>query len=409
MRRLIVAGDQRFLDEMMKVDAEILFIARQPADLHRALLQNTGYDEIVLGFEPEVSIQLLRNLPGARNVAIVFDRSDDMQKYGLKVMELGGSPMLFDDVLRRFGTSKNGKGNTPLPVPQNVVEEELKAREARSPVVDPTAAKMTVLSVYAPKGGVGKTTFSAYLAAHLALLGKKVVGIDADSGKVGADLGRRFGFFVRKEGMSYKNILDFMTFPLEDYFKWDVVRSYLVSVKDFNNLYLVLNPARASDLGYGYDVIERATSILRYHFDYTILDLSPLPSQTNLDVFTRLADRVFLLVTPDPAVIDGARTFLDSAIAAGAVPDKFHLVINMHGKNDPHMTKIAQHVGLPVRAESVFPLDNAFVEHRVRMATVTPKAVTTTPFGKAMERFVKMHFAEQKDKPAPKKKRFLFF
>ncbi|PTQ52231.1 MAG: hypothetical protein HSCHL_0702 [Hydrogenibacillus schlegelii] len=400
--KLIIAGEDRFLEEMERLPVEILFIARQPADLHRALFHG-GYDEVFIGFPPDVSLQVLRNIRGAKNVAVVFESVGDLQRFGREVFQLGGVPVLLEDVRRRF----EKKAARPAPsVPARIVEEELRRREERSPA--PRASDPKVFAVYAPKGGVGKTTFSAYFAAHLSVLGKKTVGVDVDNVKVGADLGRRFGFFVRREGTNYRNILDFTSFPAEQYHRWELVRDYVVPVRDFPNLSLVLNPPRPVDLGYGYDLVEKTVAVLRYHFDLVVMDLSPLPSQLNFDVFGRLADRVYFVVTPDPAVVDGARTFIEAATNAGADLSKFHLIINMHdARRDPKPNQIARHVGLPIRGpESILPYDPTFREKRVQMAILTAARLRASAFGKGVERFVRTHLAPEEKKTERKKAGF---
>lgn len=127
--KLIIAGDDRFLEEMERLPVEILFMARQPADLHRALFQG-GYDEVFIGFPPDVSLQVLRNIHGAKNVAVVFETVGDLQRFGRDVFQHGGVPVLLEDVRRRF----EKKAARPAPsVPARIVEEELRHREERSP------------------------------------------------------------------------------------------------------------------------------------------------------------------------------------------------------------------------------------------------------------------------------------
>lgn len=390
--KVIIAGDEHFLEEMDTLPLEVIFIARQPADLHRSLFQG-GYDEVFIGFEPDVSLTVLENIKGTKNVAVVFDNIDQFKNYGETVFKLGGVPILLEDLKGRFTKSEAQK---KISVPSKIVEQEIKKREEKSPIATDGAPK--IIAVFAPKGGVGKTTISAYLAAHMAMSGKKIVAVDVDNVKVGADLGRRFGFFVKRDGTNYRNIIDFSNFPDNQYHQWELVEKYIVRTDSFPNLSLVLNPPRPADLGYDFKLVDKAVSILRYHFDHVILDLSPLPSQLNVEIFTQLADKVFFLTTPDPGVIDGARTFLDAISKYDINLTSFHLIINMFdSKHDKNANKIAHHVGLPLRGNvSVFPYDSMFREKRIEMALITPKILNKSNFSRQMDRLVKEHVFQEK-------------
>jgi|GEM_PF-4379338 len=403
--RVIVAGNEHFLEEMDKLPLDIIFIARQPVDLHRSLFQG-GYDEVFVGFDPDVSLSVLQNIKGTRNVAIVFDNVDAFKKHGSDVFMLGGTPILLEDLKARFNKSAE-QPKKHITTPTKIVEQEIRKREERSPLVGDGTPK--VIAIFAPKGGVGKTTFSAYLAAHLAVSGKKTVALDVDNVKVGADLGRRFGFFVKRDGMNYRNIIDFSNFPDGQYHQWELIEKYVVQTKEFQNLSLVLNPPRPSDLNYDFSLVEKAVSILRYHFDHVILDLSPVPSELNVDIFTRLADKVIFLTTPDPAVIDGARTFLDAVSKYEINLSMLHLVINMFDqKHDKNANKIAHHVGLPLRGQSsIMPYDPLFREKRMEMAVITKKTLNKNNFSKQMDRFIKEHILLEKQKPEKRRAGFL--
>lgn len=405
MPKLILAGDEKLLESFKNLEVDIIFQTIHPADLHRALYQG-GFDEVYLGFAPETSLKVLEQIQFVQNVGVVFYSVEDYRRYAKDVYRLSGVPYLLENLIARFKPKpKTEVVYSELPV-SPYIEQDLNAREAKT--LPPQYAEQKIFAVFSSKGGVGKTTFSAYFAAHASLLDKRTVAIDTDVTKIGADLGRRFNFFVSRDGKGFHNILDFLDFPPEQYYRWDLVKQRLSHVPQFPNLHLVLNPVTVTDIAYDYELLEKVVSILRYHFPVVLLDLAPGPSNLNFNVFKNIVDKIFFIVTPDPVVIDGAKAFIQEALRFGIEPQKFHLLINMSQKNVP-MTKIAGHVGLPLRgSDSILPYETNFREKITNYATIDPKVIQSTAFGRTVEKIVKMNLGYSITSNEENKKRGIF-
>jgi len=177
--------------------------------------------------------------------------------------------------------------------------------------------RATVIAVFNPKGGVGKTTVATNLASTLQTRkGQSVLLIDADTvtGHVATSLGidamRTVADSWRDEleGGPVETMLDLAS-PHPSGMRVVALTSSPLNTE-------VLEPQRVAD----------AINVARRGFDFVVVDLHPSYSPLNQAIFER-ADRILVPVTPDVPAIRAAVQMADTATELG-IRDRLALVIN---------------------------------------------------------------------------------
>ncbi len=177
--------------------------------------------------------------------------------------------------------------------------------------------RATVLAVFNPKGGVGKTTVATNLATTLRLRkGFNVLLVDADTvtGHVVTSLGLDG---VRTVADSWRDELE--GGPAESLVELAAAHPTGLRVAALTSSPLnveVLEPSRVAD----------AISAARRGFDFVVVDLHPSYSDLNLAIFQR-ADRILVPVTPDVPAIRAAVQLVDVAKELG-LHDRLALIVN---------------------------------------------------------------------------------
>jgi len=177
--------------------------------------------------------------------------------------------------------------------------------------------RATVIAVFNPKGGVGKTTVATNLASTLQTRkGQSVLLIDADTvtGHVATSLGidamRTVADSWRDEleGGPVETMLDLAS-PHPSGMRVVALTSSPLNTE-------VLEPQRVAD----------AINVARRGFDFVVVDLHPSYSPLNQAIFER-ADKILVPVTPDVPAIRAAVQMADTATELG-IRDRLSLVIN---------------------------------------------------------------------------------
>ena len=177
--------------------------------------------------------------------------------------------------------------------------------------------RATIVAIFNPKGGVGKTTIATNLASALQVnRGQSVLLVDADTvtGHVTTSLGL--------EGV--RTVMDSWLDqaeggPSESFTELAAEHPSGMKVVSLTSSPLqteILEPERVGD----------AINVARRGFDFVVVDLHPSYSALNQAVFER-ADRILVPVTPDVPALRAAVQLRDLAVDLG-VKDRLGLVVN---------------------------------------------------------------------------------
>lgn len=177
--------------------------------------------------------------------------------------------------------------------------------------------RATLVAVFNPKGGVGKTTVATNLASALqARKGKSVLLIDADT--VTGHVTTSFAIeAVRTVADSWRDEAE--GGPPETLMQLASVHGSGLSV-----VALTDSPINTEILEA--DRVLAAIAAARRSFDVIVVDLHPSYSELNQAIFDE-ADRILVPVTPDVPALRAAVQFLDVALALGC-RERVSMVVN---------------------------------------------------------------------------------
>jgi MinD-like ATPase involved in chromosome partitioning or flagellar assembly len=198
--------------------------------------------------------------------------------------------------------------------------------------------RASVVAVFNPKGGVGKTTVATNLASALRVRKEQTVMlIDADTvtGHVTTSLGIDG---VRTVADSWRDELE--GGPSETFFELASAHPSGLAVVALTNSPLatdVLDPTRVAD----------AISATRRGNDFVVVDLHPSYSALNQAIFEK-ADRILVPVTPDVPAIRAAVQLADVATEMG-LRDRLALVVN-RANSGVSVADMERTVGMPAIA-----------------------------------------------------------
>ena len=195
--------------------------------------------------------------------------------------------------------------------------------------------RATVVAVFNPKGGVGKTTVATNLAAALQVRkNQRVLLVDADTvtGHVTTSLGLEQ---VRTVVDSWHDQLD--GGPVESLTEISAEHTSGLRVVALTSSPLatdVLEPERVGE----------ALTAARRGFDYIVVDLHPSYSPLNQAIFER-SDRILVPVTPDVPALRAAVQLRDVALQTG-LRDKLAMVVN-RANSGVSVADMERTVGMP--------------------------------------------------------------
>lgn len=173
-----------------------------------------------------------------------------------------------------------------------------------------------VLTVFSPKGGVGKTTMTVNIALALASLGSKVCVVDLDLA---------FGdVAITMQLIPTHTIAD--AAGLEDQLDWSMLENVVTEHRSgVSVLAAPTNPEGRERITP--TLVRKVLSVLRERFDHVVVDTPPGFDDQVLGAFDE-TDDIVIVATLDVPTIKNVKVALETLDLLHLVRDNRHLVLN---------------------------------------------------------------------------------
>ncbi|CCC57866.1 MULTISPECIES: septum site-determining protein MinD [Caloramator] len=170
----------------------------------------------------------------------------------------------------------------------------------------------TSIVVTSGKGGVGKTTTTANIGTALAMLGKKVVVVDADTGLRNLDL------HLGLENRIVYNLVDVVEGTCK-------LKQALIKDKRLDNLFLLPTAQTKDKTAVTPEQMQELVENLKNEFDYVIIDC-PAGIEHGFENAVAGADRAIVVTTPEVSAVRDADRIIGKLEAKGL--EDHQLIIN---------------------------------------------------------------------------------
>ena len=180
-----------------------------------------------------------------------------------------------------------------------------------------------ILTVYSPKGGVGKTTTAVGIATALSGAGSRVVVIDLDLafGDIALALGQ----------VPSRSLLDAVL--AEAHVDWNLVEPLLTKISDTLSV-LAAPPRLDAKEQISARLVSGVLETLKEHADYVVVDTGPMLDEQVLQALDD-CDECLLVATPDVLALKNLKVALETLDLLNIAPGHRHLVLNkadqLHG------------------------------------------------------------------------------
>ncbi len=331
-----------------------VLLALQPAALAQTevVLRRAGFDTIRAADD----VALLDGAP--RPTLAVLDADHEPQETELIHAWLAGakagqavtpSILLFGTEPPSYGTSADEYAQKPCPAEALVYRLQalmIRSGRATAAPADGAPAELMgegrVISVFAPKGGVGKTTVAVNLAVALReQTNERVLLFDADVG-----VGNVTSVLEVPFRLGLADLAD--SAPTE----WtDAAFEHITTVHEASGVRVLTWGKEPGDSELiGVDLLLAALRWAKAHHPFVIVDNHPGYDDRTMAMLT-LASEIFLVVTPEVGAIRNSSQFLGLAREVG-LGDMIRVIVNRanHGIAVADMSKS---LGLPIAATIV--------------------------------------------------------
>jgi pilus assembly protein CpaE len=262
-----------------------------------------------------------------------------------------------------------------------------RSRELSSKVaghVTESSQDATVVTVFSAKGGVGKTTFSTNIAAHLATSGSKVLLVDLDLA---------FGdVAISLQMLPQNSMIDLV--GMSGHVDHSGIQS-VVTHHD-SGLHAICAPAEPSDA----DRISGATvaevlRVAKRHYDYVVIDTPPAFTEHVLAAFDN-SNLLVLIATLDIPAVKNLRLTLDTLDLLGNPKESRIVVLNRSDakvglRAEDVVTAIRQDIAVMVPSSAAVP---ASVNRGVPIVLDEPRHAVSTAIRELADGHLKVALGE---------------
>lgn len=248
------------------------------------------------------------------------------------------------------------------------------SRQTRLPPQRPgeqRVARGTIIAVYSPKGGVGKTTLTANLGIALAKeTGDRVALVDSNPqfGHLGLVLNVHANYSVM-DLLARSEDLD----P-------ELIEGMTASHSGGVQVLLAPTEIERSD-AFPPQAMSRLLSELQTMFDWIVVDTWPVLNDSTLDVL-ETANRVLLLLVPDITCLRDAKQFLALVESLNYPLNKFDIIVNRATEGGLDRGVIEE--GLRRKVAMEIPQDDPLVTHSLNRGIPLVISHKRSPVSKAI-------------------------